>query len=114
MFNYQCKKCLEEGKSIKSDFDTVTKTFYKMQGDEEILCFKHWHQSNRPKEQYKGIYESVCLFIEKQKIERAYLWWKSLIRQKRKEIANKYYPNINYDKLENTPNKVLNMWKKEK
>jgi hypothetical protein len=59
-----CLKCQEEGRYIKNSFDTVTKTYYKI-SDTIMMCYRHWHQSNRPDYVIKGDYDSVNRTMKK-------------------------------------------------
>jgi hypothetical protein len=39
-----CKQCT---KPITSSYDAVCKTYYRLE-DLSVLCYRHWHQANRP------------------------------------------------------------------
>ena len=59
MFDYQCNKCIEEGKGIGNSFHVVAKTFYKLKDTDILMCYRHWHQANRPKHDAYGSYAEV-------------------------------------------------------
>lgn len=69
MYEHQCKKCNEEGKYIKNPFDVVAKTFYKLKG-ETLLCYRHWHQSDRPKPEKFGSYGEIVDMIKAEKLSK--------------------------------------------
>ena len=49
-----CKECLQ----IQTMFDTIGKTYYRID-EEKVLCYRHWHQANRPKFVHKGDYREI-------------------------------------------------------
>lgn len=61
---HNCVKCTEEKKFIRTDFDVIGKTYYKVNRD-TIMCYRHWHQENQPYYQIKGDYHSVVKEMEK-------------------------------------------------
>jgi hypothetical protein len=44
-----CTQC----SNITTLFDTIGKTYYRLD-EETVLCYRHWHQLNRPKAYDKG------------------------------------------------------------
>jgi hypothetical protein len=59
-----CIKCTEEKKYILNNFDTIGKTFYKIDND-TIMCYRHWHQENQPDYHIKGDYNTILKEMEK-------------------------------------------------
>jgi hypothetical protein len=61
-----CKKC----KEYNSLYETIGKTYYKMK-DDSILCYRHWHQANKPEfiefGEYMSIYSKIKTKDEKPK-----------------------------------------------
>lgn len=53
-----CAKCLEEHKVLKTEFDVIGKTYYKVNRN-TILCHRHWYQEKQPPYQISGDYHSV-------------------------------------------------------
>ena len=49
-----CKNCPE----ITDVFYTIGKTYYRLE-DKSVLCYRHWHQANKPKYTFKGEYYDV-------------------------------------------------------
>lgn len=45
-----CTHCnaVKTRKSTKKRFDKIGKTYYILSSDMSVLCFRHWHQANRP------------------------------------------------------------------
>lgn len=58
-----CPKC----DHITNMFQTIGKTYYRLD-EENVLCYRHWHQEGRPKSVDKGEYSEV---FSKQSIAKA-------------------------------------------
>lgn len=63
MYIHQCIRCNEEQKYIKNNFDTVSKTYYKLKNN-TILCYRHWYQNGKPKPEIFGSYEKIVNTIK--------------------------------------------------
>jgi len=50
-----CKEC----KQPTNQFDIIGKTYYKLDCDNTIVCYRHWHQMGRPKFNQKGEYSEI-------------------------------------------------------
>lgn len=54
-------------KPTNDNFQTVGKTYYLL-SNKTVLCYRHWHQSNRPSYVLSGDYQSVMNFKKSQEI----------------------------------------------
>jgi hypothetical protein len=59
-----CPKCSKEGKFLRTSFDIVGKTFYKINKD-TFLCYRHWYQLKKPPYQISGEYDCIIREINK-------------------------------------------------
>ena len=66
MYDHQCIKCNEEEKYIRNSFDVAARTYYKLKG-KIMLCYRHWHQADRPKPEIHGSYGEVVDAIRNEK-----------------------------------------------
>ena len=71
-----CKHCEE----ITNMFNVIGKTYYRMDAENDVLCHRHWHQSNRP--EYFDVGEYYDIF-SRNSIEKV----KTLIRQREEGIT---------------------------
>lgn len=58
-----CPKCAE----ISTMYETIGKTYYRLD-EKNVLCYRHWHQTNRPKFVDRGDYDEI---FSKQSIAKA-------------------------------------------
>ena len=59
-----CINCSKENKILRSSFDVIGKTYYKINKD-TVMCYRHWYQSGRPKYQLSGDYYSIIRELNK-------------------------------------------------
>ena len=50
-----CKHCEE----ITDMFNVIGKTYYRMDDKDDVLCYRHWHQANRPEFLDAGEYYDI-------------------------------------------------------
>jgi len=63
MSENNCKECIKEGREVNSVFDTVGKTYYKVENydtkEDDVYCFRHFHQSKLKNYKQRGDYTSI-------------------------------------------------------
>lgn len=55
---HNCTICPPKKASKDNNFSVIGKTYYILQ-DRSVMCFRHWHQANRPKFLFKGEHSVV-------------------------------------------------------